>query len=222
MSYNTREGFEAMQEDAIRRVRDMQMRANRYVKNSEEFIKAEEKTAQQPEPKTVASQNNSNINHTANQAVNHSDNSPNRNNNQQNTHTQNRPNNMPNSFQGNMGQRPNILQSLFQGPLSNGFSQQKSQQQNNNSPKGLLSPLAQLFGSNLGGFNKAKSQPKSNKPDLFPDSPDDDGKTKSFIENLLKEFNIDQEKLMLILLIYVLYKNGSDFKLIAALGYLLI
>ncbi len=47
------------------------------------------------------------------------------------------------------------------------------------------------------------------------------GKTGS-IGDLLKKLNIDEEKLLILFLIYILYKNGSDYKLLLALGYLIV
>lgn len=40
--------------------------------------------------------------------------------------------------------------------------------------------------------------------------------------SLFDELNIDEEKAIIGVLIYVLYKNGADIKLMLALGYLLI
>lgn len=215
MSYNTKEGFEAMQEDALRRVRDMQIRANRYVKNSEGYVKVDEPFPQPPPQQKPQPEANEQRPQQSRMNNSHADNGNMSNANYNAQHNIRGYQN--NNFQGNMQPRPNILQSLFSGP------QQRPGQPNNQGPaKSILSPLAQLFGSNLGGFNKMKNKQSDGKPGLFPSNDDDDTKTKSFIANLLKEFNIDEEKLMLILLIYILYKNGSDFKLIAALGYLLI
>lgn len=40
--------------------------------------------------------------------------------------------------------------------------------------------------------------------------------------SLFKDIKIDEEKALIALLIYVLYKNGADTKLLLALGYLIL
>lgn len=45
---------------------------------------------------------------------------------------------------------------------------------------------------------------------------------KDLVGKLLKDIHIDEEKAIIALLIYVLYKNGGDVKLMLALGYLLL
>lgn len=40
--------------------------------------------------------------------------------------------------------------------------------------------------------------------------------------SILDELNIDEEKAIIGILIYILYKNGADIKLMLALGYLLL
>ena len=42
------------------------------------------------------------------------------------------------------------------------------------------------------------------------------------VEGILKDFNIDNEKILIGILAYLLYKNNADLKLIIALGYLLL
>lgn len=61
------------------------------------------------------------------------------------------------------------------------------------------SPLSDFFNS-LAGFGRQKSGNKS----------------------ILDELNIDEDKAIIGILIYILYKNGADIKLMLALGYLLI
>ncbi len=66
------------------------------------------------------------------------------------------------------------------------------------SGRGKASPFSEFLGSlaGLGGQKGSKS--------------------------LFDELNIDEEKAIIGILIYVLYKNGADIKLMLALGYLLI
>ena len=80
-------------------------------------------------------------------------------------------------------------------------------------------PFSQIFGSNLGGFNRYKnnSNPSpAQKSTAAPSTKNDAG------FNFLSNIPIDEEKLLILLLIYILYKNGADIKLIIALAYLII
>lgn len=83
---------------------------------------------------------------------------------------------------------------------------QQNNQQFNNPLQGLLN--GNLFNSKLFGDTKDKSKSDSNSQGL--------------LSSLLDGFNIDEEKAMIGLLIYVLAKNGADVKLLLALGYLLL
>lgn len=56
-------------------------------------------------------------------------------------------------------------------------------------------------------------------PPHSPDEPKDKG---GLLPSLLSDIKIDEEKALIGLLIYVLYKNGCDTKLMLALGYLLL
>lgn len=102
------------------------------------------------------------------------------------------------------------------------------QQGNNNHRTNSSNPFAQLFGSNLGGFNRAKQKsapPPVQKPPSPPpqqETPDIAEDIKGKIDGFLKDFNIDEEKIILALLIYSLYKNNADYKLLLALAYLII
>ena len=68
-----------------------------------------------------------------------------------------------------------------------------------NTQRGAASPLSDFFNS-LAGLGGQKTSSKS----------------------ILDELNIDQDKAIIGILIYILYKNGADIKLMLALGYLLI
>lgn len=56
------------------------------------------------------------------------------------------------------------------------------------------------------------SAPPQRQPSLTPD----------IFKNLLGDMKIDSEKALILLMLYVLYKNKADMKLLLALGYLLI
>ncbi len=209
MSYNTKQGFEAMQEDAIRRVREMQKRAKNYVDITpnmpvEDNLKDEKLHTENTKQNSTRSNSNSHNNKHYNNA-------------QFNSHRNNQHNS--NARAENNSENTNKSNEKPQNNQSNSHQQYNNRQTFNN---GFSSPFSQLFGSNLGGFNKMKKPPPATSScDNSAQKPNLES-SKDLIGNLLKEFQIDDEKLMLILLIYVLYKNGSDFKLMAALGYLLL
>jgi hypothetical protein len=102
-----------------------------------------------------------------------------------------------------------------------------AQAQQSRSPS-MGNPFAQLFGSNMGGFNRYKQQNNQKSPPPSHNSPppkkDEDlvSDIKEKLSLMLKDFKIDDEKIILGLLIYVLYKNKADFKLLVALAYLII
>lgn len=48
------------------------------------------------------------------------------------------------------------------------------------------------------------------------------GPPADFFKNLLGDTKIDSEKALILIMLYVLYKNKADMKLLLALGYLLI
>lgn len=68
-----------------------------------------------------------------------------------------------------------------------------------NTQRHAASPLSDFFNS-LAGLGGQKNSSKS----------------------FLDELNIDEDKAIIGILIYILYKNGADIKLMLALGYLLI
>ena len=72
-------------------------------------------------------------------------------------------------------------------------------QPKSNFQRHTASPLSSFFNS-LAGFGAQKNSSKS----------------------ILDELNIDEDKAIIGILIYILYKNGADIKLMLALGYLLI
>lgn len=58
-------------------------------------------------------------------------------------------------------------------------------------------------------------------PSVPPDKGESDDKKDSLL-SLFKDIHIDEEKALIGLLIYILYKNGADTKLLLALGYLIL
>ena len=180
-----------MQQEAIRRVREMQKRADSY-------IKAPEKP---PEKKIEATPNKE-------QPHNHSNNDFFMKNNRPDFPQQ--PHNNQNIKNEQAG--PKIAAEKSEKPKEEKKPEQTTQNRQNAS-----NPFAQLFGSNLGGFNRFKNYSNDNKKseNAFTDVSGSVGK-------LLKNFQIDEEKLLILILMYVLYKNGADIKLLLALGYLII
>lgn len=77
--------------------------------------------------------------------------------------------------------------------------QMPNPQPKSNFQRHAASPLSNFFNS-LAGFGAQKNSGKS----------------------ILDELNIDEDKAIIGILIYILYKNGADIKLMLALGYLLI
>lgn len=75
---------------------------------------------------------------------------------------------------------------------------------NHNQTQQFSNPLQGLLNGNLFGNKKQSSD------------------SKGLLSSLLDGFDIDEEKAMIGLLIYILAKNGSDVKLLLALGYLLL
>lgn len=75
---------------------------------------------------------------------------------------------------------------------------QDNQNQNTKSRSQSGSPLQGLLGSILGGSSSSK--------ELFN----------------IGKIKIDEEKALIAMMIYILYKNGSDIKLLLGLGYLLL
>lgn len=65
--------------------------------------------------------------------------------------------------------------------------------------------------------------PQDASPPLPPPEPKAEPQRKEgSLTALLKDINIDEEKALIGLLIYILYKNGADTKLLLALGYLIL
>ncbi len=97
--------------------------------------------------------------------------------------------------------------------------QQSQQNQQRQCRPNMSNPFAQLFGSNLGGFNRYKNCCEQKKP--TQEKPPEHHENGQSQMNPLG-FQLDEEKAILLMLIYILYKNGADIKLIIALAYLLI
>ncbi len=191
ISCNNKEEFETMQQEAIKRVREMQKKANSYIKTPEK----------PPENKIETTHNNE---HPHNHANNDFFMRNNRSNFQQRPHNEQNINNQQEVHKNvaEKNEKPN---------------EEKKPEQPTQNRHNASNPFAQLFGSNLGGFNRFKNSSGDNKKSEngFTDISGSIGK-------LLRNFQIDEEKLLILILIYVLYKNGADIKLLLALGYLII
>ncbi len=89
------------------------------------------------------------------------------------------------------------------------------------------SPFSQFFNTNSNGFEKLKN---AFSPKKQASTNEDNSDKKDPLQNVLggifdgafKDFNIDTEKIILGVLIYLIYKNKGDTKLLLALGYLLL
>lgn len=77
---------------------------------------------------------------------------------------------------------------------------------------------AQGFTDNHRSEHHEQEQVDSSLPHSLEESKDKGG----LLSSLLSDIKIDEEKALIGLLIYVLYKNGCDTKLMLALGYLLL
>lgn len=191
ISCNNKEEFETMQQEAIKRVREMQKKANSY-------IKAPDKP---PEKKIETTSNKENQhNHSTNDFFMKND----RSNFQQHPHSNQ-----------NINKQQTVPKKVTE--KNEKPNEEKKPEQPTPNRQNASNPFAQLFGSNLGGFNRFKNSSGDNKKseNTFTDISGSIGK-------LLKNFQIDEEKLLILILIYVLYKNGADIKLLLALGYLII
>ena len=212
-SYSRKE-FETMQQEAIRRVREMHKRAQSYVN-----VPSQDDTTTQKSPQNDSSKNNNSNSHTNQSRRNNTN--PNRyypygypNRNMSKTQQEKQPQQKPpHPNNGNMQNNP------YRPQMHNGMNPNYQRM-----PMG--NPFSQLFGSNLGAFTKFKNMFKpANSPPSNPDCDKDEKDEKplnKLINGMFKDFNIDEEKIILGVLIYLLYKNGSDAKLLIALGYLLL
>lgn len=64
-----------------------------------------------------------------------------------------------------------------------------------------------------------KPPPSENKPP--PPQKESAGNSRPKTGSIFDELGIDEEKALIGILLYILYKNGADIKLLLALGYLL-
>ena len=200
-SYNNKQDFETMQQEAIKRVREMQKKANSYIKEPEKKIEQQHSPhKEQPPIKSTPNTNNDVF----------MKNNNNRNN------FQSRPQNSANRTYSNNAPKKNTEKPKEEKKHEDAKTPPPNQNKQYNRQY-ASNPFAQLFGSNLGGFNKYKNSSDEEKKNdnIITDISGSLGK-------LLKDFSIDEEKLLILLLIYILYKNGADLKLLLALGYLVI
>lgn len=208
MTSYSREQFETMQQEALRRVREMQRRANAYVDNNQE----EEK---KPHHNEKANHKALQENKQQNQQQNHNSSNGTSQNNSQHSHANNHQNNQSNNSNvknSNTSKEANNSSHTQSNKNSHASNNTSNHNRNNSS-----NPFAQLFGSNLGGFNRAKeyNDKKVNEDNIV-------GEITGSISKAFKDFNLDEDKMLILLLIYILYKNGADVKLILALAYLII
>lgn len=194
ISYNNKDDFESMQQEAIRRVHEMQKKADSYINSSnnqyrKSYSNPESIITEQPQLNTQQNNNRTNINNTAS--------------------------NKNNSFNQ---QKQIKSQTQSRQTVENKKPVQDNSLKNKSNHQNGSNPYSQLFGSNLGGFNRYKNESNNhNKSNgILP------SEVTNSINKILHDVSIDEEKLLILILIYILYKNGADMKLIIALGYLII
>lgn len=208
MASYSRKEFETMQQEAIRRVKEMQKRAQSYVSVPPQDDKTSENKSPENNSTSKSTQNRqNNFNHNKTSLNNNASMNRNFNNNQRNNQSQNSHQYYQKKPAGNYNH------SQMQGGINPNYQRM---------PMG--NPFSQLFGSNLGAFSKFKNMFKpttSPQPDSEK-SNKDENPLDGLLNGVLKDFDIDEEKIILGILIYLLYKNGSDAKLLLALGYLLL
>lgn len=214
ISYNSNEEFNRLQSEALQRVREMQMKANSFINpknspkndensqnkqnNTSQNVSSNQRSANNFNNDFFIKKNPDNKQQMNKQHIPEKDNKPSPQNNfQQNPSRNPRQNNRP---QANINPPPKEAP-----PKPNPNMHRAS------------NPFAQLFGSNLGGFNKYKnsSNPNNQGNEMINDISKGIGK-------FISDISIDEEKLLILLLIYILYKNGADIKLLIALLYLIL
>ena len=76
---------------------------------------------------------------------------------------------------------------------------------------------------NFGGEHRSESTPPPPPPPEPPANTQQQGGIGGILSSILgHDTKIDEEKALIGMLIYILYKNGADVKLMLALGYLLL
>lgn len=75
-------------------------------------------------------------------------------------------------------------------------------------------------GESMSGENQRQNQNQSNSSAQSHEPPA--AERGGSLTDLLNGFDIDEEKALILLLIYILWKNGADKKLLFGLGYLVI
>ncbi len=199
-----------MQQEAIRRVKEMQKRSNSYISSPNN--QHDKPVGQKPvENRREAPLPHNNQQNNKNAAYN--DFMVNSNKAQQRNSAPSRNNaNAPK-------QSPDTPSRINKPALNNNKGEEKKPEHSHNNRPNVSSPFSQLFGSNLAGFNKVKKDGDSENSLLGSSIVTD---ITGSISKLFSDFSIDEEKLLILILIYILYKNGADIKLLLALGYLII
>lgn len=158
--------FRSMQEEAVRRVRDMQRRSQSIV--NQPNINANQRghsngTTANPSTTSAAAEANADAEQAASSAI----------------------------------PPPAYEQSQEQPQSNQGFRPQP--------PPNPLSGISEQLSSFIGGLFGTENK----------------GNT-GLLGSILQDFKLDEEKIILGILIYILAKNGADLKLILALGYLIL
>ena len=193
--------FNSMQQDAIRRVKEMQRRSQNYVNEPYNSPKQEHKPAPPP-PINQQKQVNNNF--------------------QQNSNKTNQ-NNNGNNFQQNNNQ------SKQQGNQSNQANHNQQQKPNNNFQQQNNNPFAMFFGNSRpgtefnGGQNNFKQSPPERHTEEHNHSEGEHTKNifSGLLDSIFPNLHLDDDKIIIVILIIILAREGADIKLLLALGYLL-
>lgn len=217
ISYSSNEEFNRLQSEAIQRVREMQMKANSFINP---------KNSPKNDDSSQIKKNNTSQNISSNQRNTNSFNNDffikktpdnNQQMNKQQPFEKDNKISPQNNFQQNHSKNAKHNQSNI--PHQNTDTPPPSKEappKPNQNSRHTSNPFAQLFGSNLGGFNKYKSSNTSNQGnEMIADISKGIGK-------FFNDLSIDEEKLLILILIYILFKNGADIKLLIALLYLIL
>ena len=193
--YN-KDQLNTMRQDAIRRVQEMQRRSQNFI--------VPEPPQSQPKPKEPVIKQETRQNNNQNTSNNFQ---------RQNSGTSqfNRNNQFSHNAQNNTSANN---QNSRQNP-SNNFQNRQANGQNMNAGYNN-NPFSALFGN----------QPNtSNEHSPHENHDNSEKENKNFFSGIFEEFlpnlKLDDDKIIIIILLIVLARNGSDIKLLLALGYLL-
>ncbi|MEG0615515.1 MAG: hypothetical protein RR540_07140 [Oscillospiraceae bacterium] len=116
--------------------------------------------------------------------------------------------------EGYINENPKPPQEPQQAPKPQQNPSQNFEQPHNNPQQ---NPFAALFSNN---FQQPKSKNVEKPVENVEQSPSK-GLFGGFLDGILPDLHLDEEKIIIIILIIILAREGADLKLLLALGYLL-